>query len=489
MSKLTELMKQIPLDELMGDTDQFTNVAENNITERKITQTTAGPEMNNESTGTIKRSGAYVKRSGVLVSAAAIAVAAIGGAFAYYMLSKNKPEIYSADPSSTAVQVTSQSSSQIPSTSNQAVLEEYISSKPELKQDGSFDSTLDFFDVDAKCSYGLYRGSKGKCTLFRVSGGKVTAYSELKGISDGRTYELPYNLYETQIFEMGGSKYAALLAQIINDEGYYPAVTILKVDGDEPRCASIGHVGVTMEKYCKGSEYAEFDVDKYPTRVISLKDVFKVRNDGVTIDGIDYSFVNGDFKNTYLVNFDDYFNHKTGSENLEKLDAFTLTNDDKYAYSAYFDLSAGRSVLCKIRGQTVVEYPDKLFTSNSKMCITGRIYNMNSLTVVNGSGGTKELLVILADKVTNGGVAPMIVVLDISSESPCAVMSEPIMIDMTHYDKNAKMIKDGNTVIYEVSKFDDTIWTYVQTTDKGLRIDGKLYKIDNGKLIEDTYPV
>ena len=80
MSKLTELMKQIPLDELMGDTDQFTNVAENNITERKITQTTAEPEMNNESTGTIKRSGAYVKRSGVLVSAAAIAVVAIGGA-------------------------------------------------------------------------------------------------------------------------------------------------------------------------------------------------------------------------------------------------------------------------------------------------------------------------------------------------------------------------------------------------------------------------
>ena len=62
------------------------------------------------------------------------------------------------------------------------------------------------------------------------------------------------------------------------------------------------------------------------------------------------------------------------------------------------------------------------------------------------------------------------------------------MIDMTHYDKNAKTTKDGNTVIYQVSKFDDTIWTYVQTTDKGLRIDGKLYKIDNGKLIEDTYP-
>ena len=114
---------------------------------------------------------------------------------------------------------------------------------------------------------------------------------------------------------------------------------------------------------------------------------------------------------------------------------------------------------------------------------------MQSLTVVNGSGGTKELLVILADKLINGGVAPMIVVLDISDESPAAVMSEPVMIDMTHYDKNAKTTKDGDTVIYEVSRFDDTIWTYLQTTDKGLRIDGKLYKIDNGKLIEDRSPV
>lgn len=484
MSKLTELMKQIPLDELMGDTDQFTNDAENSIPERKIIQTTAGPETDNERTGTIKQSGAYVKRSGVLVSVAAIAIVAIGGAFAYFMLSKNRPETYSADSSSMAVQVTSQSSSRIPSTSNKDVLEQYISSKPELKQDGSFDSTLDFFDVDAGCGYGLYRGGEGKCTLLRVSGGKVTEYSELKGINDGRKYELPYNVYETQIFEMGGSKYAALLTEIINDDGYYPAVTIMKVDGDEPACASIGHCRITMEKYCKGSEYAEFDVYKYPTRVISLKDVFMVRDDGVTIDGMDYSFGNGDFKNTYLVNFDDYFNHKTDHDKLEILSAFTFTNDDKYGYGAYYDRSAGRSVLCKISGQTVVEYPDKLFTQGD-MSITGKIYNMQSYRVV----GDKELLVILADKVTNGGVAPMIVLLDISSESPVAVMSEPTMIDMTHYDKNAKTTKDGDTVIYQVSNFDDTIWTYVQTTDKGLRIDGKLYKIDNGKLIEDTYPV
>ena len=140
-------------------------------------------------------------------------------------------------------------------------------------------------------------------------------------------------------------------------------------------------------------------------------------------------------------------------------------------------------------GQTVTEYPGKLFTGSSDMCITGRIYNMQSYTVANSGGGTKELLVILADKVTNGGIAPMIVVLDISSGSPAAVMSEPVMIDMTHYDKGAQTIKDGDTVIYEVSRFDDTIWTYLQTTDKGLRIDGKLYKIDNGKLIEDRSPV
>ena len=105
-------------------------------------------------------------------------------------------------------------------------------------------------------------------------------------------------------------------------------------------------------------------------------------------------------------------------------------------------------------------------------------------TVVNGDGGTKEVLVILADKVTGGGVAPMIVVLDITSESPVAVMSEPVMIDMTHYDKNATATKDGDTVIYNVSKFDDTIRTYCQTTDKGLKLDGKLFIIEGGKLVE-----
>lgn len=484
MSKLTELMKQIPLDELMGDTDRVADNTENNITERKITQTTAEPETNNERTGTIKQSGAYVKRSGVLVSVAAIAIAAIGGAYAYFMLSKNRPETYSADSNSSAVQVTSQSSSQTASTTNKAILEQYVNSKTELKE-GNNESSWDYFDVDANCGYGLYRGGEGKCTLLRVSGGKVTGYSELKGISDGRTYELPHDLYETQIFEMGGSKYAALLTQIINEEKYYPSVTILKVDGDEPRCASIGHCRITMEKYCKGSEYAEFDVYRYPTRVISLKDVFKVTDSSVNIDGIEYSFENGDFVPAYRVNLESFINHKTDHDKLEILSAFTFTNDDKYGYGAYYNRSAGRSVLCKISGQTVVEYPDKLFTNDSKMCITGRIYNIQSYTVANGDGGTKELLVILADKVTNGGIAPMIVVLDITSESPVEVMSEPIMIDMTRYDKGAQTTKDGDTVIYQVSNFDDTIWTYLQTTDKGLRIDGKLYIIKNGKLIED----
>ena len=348
---------------------------------------------------------------------------------------------------------------------------------------------MDHFDVDASCGYALYRDGAGKCTLLKVSGGKVTEYSELKGITGERKYELPYNLYESHIFETGGSKYAALLTQIINNDEYYPAVTILKVDGDEPACASIGHCRVTMEKYCTGNEFAEYDVYKYPTRVISLKDVFKVTDSGVTIDGIDYSFENGDLIPAYRVEMEKFINHKTDHEKLEIMSAFTFTNDYKYGYGAYYDRSAGRSVLCKASGQTVVEYPDKLFTGGSDMCITGNVYNMQSYIVANGDGGTKELLVILADKVTNGGIAPMIVVLDITSESPVAVMSEPVMIDMTHYDKGAQTIKDGDTVIYQVSKFDDTIWTYLQTTDKGLRIDGKLYIIKNGKLIEDRSPV
>lgn len=482
MSKLTELMKQIPLDELMGDTDQATE-----STERIITTSFAAAD-NEEKRTNIKQSGAYVKRSGVLVSAAAIALVVLGGAFAYSMLSKNSPETAAVDSSSAAVQISSQTSSQMPGRSNKAILEEYVNSKPEHTK-GNYESLLDYFDVDANCGYGLYKDGERKCTLLKASGGKVTEYSELKGISDGRTYELPYNLYETQLFEMGGSKYAALLVQIINDEGYYPAVTILKVDGDEPACASIGHCRITMEKYCTGNEYAEFDVYKYPTRVISLKDVFKVTDSGVNIDGMDHSFENGDFVPAYRVNLDNFINHKTDHEKLEILSVFTFTNDYKYGYGAYYDRSAGRSVLCKISGQTVIEHPDKLFTNDSNMCITGRIYNMQSYTVANGDGGTKELLVILADKVTNGGIAPMIVVLDITSESPVAVMREPVMIDMTHYDKGAQTIKDGDTVIYQVSKFDDTIWTYLQTTDKGLRIDGKLYIIKNGKLIEDRSPV
>ncbi|MBQ9869257.1 MAG: hypothetical protein IJM32_06335 [Ruminococcus sp.] len=482
MSKLTELIKQIPLDELMGDTDQVTE-----HTERIITTSDAAAD-NDEKKKRIVRSGAYVKRSGALVSAAAIAIVVLGSAFAYHMLSKNRPETTSVSSSSAAAQVSTQTSSQIPSKSNKAILEEYVNSKPEHTE-GNYESSLDHFDVDANCGYGLYRDGAGKCTLLKVSGGKVTEYSELKGINDGRKYELPYYMYESQIFERGGSKYAALLTEIIDDDGYYPAVTILKVDGDEPACAGIGHCRVTMEKYCTKNEYAEFDVYKYPTKVISLKDVFKVTDSGVNIDGIDYSFENGDLVPAYRVEMEKFINRKTDHEKLEIMSAFTFTGDRKYGYGAYYDRSAGRSVVCRAGGQTVTEYPGKLFTGSSDMCITGRIYNMQSYTVANSGGGTTELLMILADKVTNGGIAPMIVVLDISSGSPAAVMSEPVMIDMTHYDKVAQTIKDGDTVIYEVSRFDDNIWTYLQTTDKGLRIDGKLYIIKNGKLIEDRSPV
>ncbi len=480
MSKLTEIMKQIPLDELMGDTVQTTDNTDKNITQTtgEITVSSAQARTN------IKQLGAYVKRSGALVSAAAIAIVAIGGTFAYLMLSKNKPETSAVNSSSMSIQITSQSSSQTPSKSNKAILEQYIKNKNGLKE-GLSDNSLDFFDVDTTCGYGLYRVGENKSTLYRVSSGKVTEYGELKGMTDGKTFELPYDLFETQIFEMGGSKYAALLVEmIIGDDGYYPAVTILKLDSDEPVCAGFGYARLTMEKYCDNSVFTQYDPYKYPTRAISLKDVFKVKDAGVTIDGIEYSFRNGDFVQTFRVNLEDFVGHKQGSDNLEILNAYTTPNNDKYAYGAYYDRSAGRSVLCKASGQTVVEYPENLFTNGSNISITGRIYNMQSYTVVNGDGGTKEVLVILADKVTGGGVAPMIVVLDITSESPVAVMSEPVMIDMTHYDKNATATKDGDTVIYNVSKFDDTIRTYCQTTDKGLKIDGKLFIIEGGKLVE-----
>ena len=481
MSRLTEILKQIPLDELLGETEAAGK-------DPKTTEPTEGDYTNMRSNITQSK-GAYAKRTGALVSAAAIALVAVGGAFAFSKLSKSGPNTDDTDPSASVINTSPSAPSFTPATpetsaANRAILKNYLDSKPELKS-GGYTISPGSVDVDSNCSYGLYEFGSGSSRLCKVSGGNVTEYSELSGITGESKYMLPYILYESQLFEMGGSKYAAMLVEMGNEKDYYPAVTILKLDGDKPLCASIGHVGVTMEKYCKGSEYAEFDVNKYPTRVISLKDVFKVRNDGVTIDGIDYTFKNGDFELTYRLNFEDYIISKADSENIEILKPFSLTNDDKYAYGAYY--ANHRSVLCKVKDQTVVEYPDKLFTGNSNMSITGRIYNMRSYPVICG-GEIKEVLVILADKVTNGGVAPMIVLLDISSETPAAIMSEPIMIDMTHYNKNATTIKDGNTVIYGLSEFDDTIWTYVQTTDKGLKIDGKLFRIKDGNLVADIIP-
>ncbi len=480
MSKLTEIMKQIPLDELMGDTVQTTDNTEINTAQTEEESLLSSAETRSN----IKHSGAYVKRSGALVSAAAIAIVAIGGAFAYLMISKNTPETSAVSSSFAASQVTTQASSRMTSRSNRDFLEEYLRNKPELKEAG-FDLSSGFIDVNADCSYGLYRDSERKSTLCKVSGGKVTEYSKLKGITEGRTFDLPYDLYESQVFEMNGSKFAAMLVEIVNDEEYYPAVMIINVDSDEPLCAGFGCAELTMEKYCDASVFTQFDPNKYPIRVISLKDVFKVSDAGVSIDGIDYSFRNGDFVQTYRANIEDFVGHKSDSANLEILNAYTTANGDNFAYGAYYDRSAGRSVICRASGQTVVEHPDDLFTGGSNMSITGRIYNMQSYTVVNGDGGQKEVLVILADKVTNGGVAPMIVVLDITSESPVAIMSEPVMIDMTHYDKNATITKDGDTTIYGLSKFDDTIWTYCQTTDKGLKIDGRLFTISSGKLVEE----
>lgn len=83
MSKLTEIMKQIPLDELTGDVD----MKERNT---NIKVTTGG--------------GAAVKRTGAFVAAAACAIAAVGGAVAYKKLSKSEPgsEISATDINSAA---------------------------------------------------------------------------------------------------------------------------------------------------------------------------------------------------------------------------------------------------------------------------------------------------------------------------------------------------------------------------------------------------
>ncbi|MBR6101246.1 MAG: hypothetical protein IKP95_02365 [Ruminococcus sp.] len=66
--KLTEIMKQIPLDELTGDVDM--------------------KERNNITVSSSTKNAAAVKRTGALVAAAACAIAALGGVAAYKHLSK-----------------------------------------------------------------------------------------------------------------------------------------------------------------------------------------------------------------------------------------------------------------------------------------------------------------------------------------------------------------------------------------------------------------
>lgn len=488
MSRLTEIMKQIPLDELMGETE----ITEKNKEQNK--ETTGGIIMNNEEMrSNINHTGAYAKRTGAFVSAAAIALVAIGGAFAYSKFSKNSPEASDINTSTPSSQLPSTSSvpddqsTVQPSTSetsaaNQAILGEYILSKPELKEGYNDRGSMDYFEVDANCGYALYRGGERvdrKVTLFKVSNGKVTEYTELKGM-DGATYELPYNILQTQIFEMGGSKYAALLVEIIN-EHYYPVVTILNIDGDDPLVTGVRYYEVNMAKFCDQDLMNDPHADpkKYPTRYMSLKDVFTVKDNTVNVDGIDYRVNDRDLVPEFRKILEDYINNKTNFPEPEISQAYTYTNKDRYAYGAYYDHNKHISVICKASGQTVVEYADNLLTGNSTKQITGRVYDMCSFFI-----GDKEHLAILADNCTNGGVAPMIIVLDISSESPVAVMSSPAMINMLHYDSDAQTIDDNGTVIYVTSKFDENLSTYMQSTENGFKIDDRTFTLIDGKILE-----
>ena len=88
MSRLTEIIKQIPLDEMTGDVE----MKERNNTPNNIQ---------------VKQGGMVGRRTGAIAAAAACAVLAAGGVFAYSRLSKPQtvaeaPEIISEAPADTA---------------------------------------------------------------------------------------------------------------------------------------------------------------------------------------------------------------------------------------------------------------------------------------------------------------------------------------------------------------------------------------------------
>ena len=486
MSKLTEIMKQIPLDELMGDT-VITN------TETKTTEQTGENTMNNEEmrTNITQSKGAYAKRTGALVSAAAIALVAIGGAFAFSKLSGNTPETSNIEvKSSVSNEVTSRpASSAAPAVSaaNKTIFENYVKNKPELQGTGC-DICAVTVDVDANCSYGLYRIG-GSSVLCRISGGKVTEYTEILSLDpNDASVAVPCDIYGYEIFEIGGKKFAALLTDITADGGYSPAVLILEVDGSEPK-AAFGYYRLNLKRYtidAKVEYETEHGVDVYsigdmtPSDVVSIKDVMKFGDTSIVIEGVEYDFADGRFTPAYRVILNSYIDKKEAADDFpyEPSEAFTTTTANKYAYGAYYDRRAtGGSIICKISGKDVEEYCGYFKGSNS--VIPGRIYDMCNTYI-----GDNEFLVVLADKATNGGIAPMVFLLDITDGSPKAVMSEPVMIDMTHYEKDAQSFKDGDTTIYGVSNFDSFLSRYFEPVDGGVKIDGRTFTFKDGVISE-----
>ena len=89
MSKLTEIMKQIPLDEMMGDVDMKERKDTNDNDGRKIEMTSG-------------RGALTGRRVGIIGTAAACAVLAAGGVFAYSKLSGPEKDTRATDIVSTA---------------------------------------------------------------------------------------------------------------------------------------------------------------------------------------------------------------------------------------------------------------------------------------------------------------------------------------------------------------------------------------------------
>ena len=158
--------------------------------------------------------------------------------------------------------------------------------------------------------------------------------------------------------------------------------------------------------------------------------------------------------------------------------AVSTENGHKALYTFYHNLMSN-SVLCTIDDNgTVTEYKTlKGMVSDNEYKFVRSIYDMDSFEI-----GGHRYVAILADKVTNGGIAPYIVILNVDGGEPKVTSAGEVKIDIKKYNASATSVFDGETELFLVDSFDDTLDTYMTVTDDGVSVVGNEYKELNGDL-------